>query len=560
MFAKFLSVAFFSLASLAGFGQVVTECPQNIGFEKGSFDNWQCFAGEISGTGGRFSNALRPPVIDLIPSGPLYDRHTLIPRSADFDEFGEFSLNAPNGSDYVVQLGNPINGRGAERISYTIKVPANVESYSIIFSYAVVFQNPNHEYDEQPRFTAKVFDVTANTSTSCGSFDFVAQGGLPGFKISEIDPIVLYKNWSPVLVNLSEYLGHTIRLEFTTNDCSRGGHFGYAYIDFNENCSIPVTGNITCPETNSISLKTLPGFYAYRWFNETTSELLGTKDSVVISPAPPIGTKIGVELVPFPNLGCNQILHTVINGMGMNIRDPLPDCKSIDLTDISLKVGNSSDLSYSYWRNSQATIKLDDPRSVKVSGVYYVKGQSSSGCIRILPVTVNIIQVPPVVITQSLRTVYPGTIDLTRAFRHQDQISYSFWMNEGATIPIARPADIGKKGIYYIKSMTAEGCISISPATIQIVIPDIVIPNTFTPNNDGTNDELTVLLNDSVQVKSFNIYNRWGQVVYTTSDISKYWSGLKDNSDVPVGVYYWFLDGILDSKKYYRSGFVTVIR
>ncbi|MBC7759052.1 MAG: hypothetical protein H7069_09360, partial [Phormidesmis sp. FL-bin-119] len=336
MFYRILVISCLCFAAFPGYGQVVTECPVNIGFESGTLASWECAIGSISQTGSMAPNAVRPAFLTLITSGPQSEQHTIIPRSNNTDYYGQFSTNAPNGSEYVVRLGNECNQRGAERISYTINVPANVDEYSIIFNYAVVFESPPHEYDEQPKFTARVFDVATNSSTECGSFEFVASGGLPGFAVSPyasrrlcgggggnnaITP-VLYKGWSPVLVNLSAYLGKTIRLEFTTNDCSLGGHFGYAYIDFNENCSIPVTGNITCPGTQSITLKTLPGFFGYRWYKAETSELLGTGDSVVISPVPPIGTRIAIELMPYPGLGCLQTLYTTIGGMFMNIIDP----------------------------------------------------------------------------------------------------------------------------------------------------------------------------------------------------------------------------------------------
>ena len=558
------------MLSISGFGQVVTECPKNIGFEDGTFNNWECYIGEISGTGGMFANAPRPATVNLQYSPPVVGQHTVIKRSNDVDYYGEFSLNAPNGSDYIVQLGNDQINRGAERISYTINVPKNVESYSIIFNYAVVFQNPGHEHDEQPKFTARVFDVMSNSSTECGSFEFVASGELPDFKTSKFSGRysrsggaldVLYKTWSPVLVNLSDYRGRTIRLEFTTNDCSRGGHFGYAYIDFNENCSIPVTGNITCPDADKITLKTLPGFFGYKWYNTETSEVYGTRDSVVLSPVPPIGTKIGVELVPYQGLGCTQTLYTVIQGMEMTIREPLPDCISVDLTDISLRVGNSSDISYSYWKNSAATTRIDNPRRITVSGVYYVMGRSSSGCVKIVPVKVTIASPPiPLAFIQALRTIYPGTIDLTQVFIRRPTETYSYWMDKETKVPIPDPTRIGKQGVYYILSATAANCTLITSVTIDILIPDLVIPNTFTPNNDGVNDELTVLLNSNVQVKYFKIFNRWGEVVYTTTDINHYWTGFKETTQVPVGVYYWAIEGVLYSKKYYRSGYVTVIR
>ncbi|MFX8914776.1 hypothetical protein ABTM95_19250, partial [Acinetobacter baumannii] len=80
----------------------------------------------------------------------------------------------------------------------------------------------------------------------CPSFSFVASGNLPGFQLSNIGSDVYFKPWSPVSIKLVGYAGKTIRLEFTTNDCTKGGHFGYAYLDVNENCTSPIDGNVYC--------------------------------------------------------------------------------------------------------------------------------------------------------------------------------------------------------------------------------------------------------------------------------------------------------------------------
>jgi gliding motility-associated-like protein len=581
MFMRLLIQMYLLVCCFSAYSQVVTACSENIGFESGTFSHWQTYIGEISATGNMAPpNSVRPAVIFLKQSIPISDRHFIIPRSDAIDYYGEFSLNSPNGSDYIVQLGNDFNGRGAERISYTINVPANVEEYSIVFSYAVIFEEPGHSYDEQPKFTARVFDPKTNTSTECGSFEFVAEGSLSGFEVSKHpgrfadninnnnpDPFprppapVLFKPWSPVHINLTPYIGRTIRLEFTTNDCSRGGHFGYAYIDFNENCSIPVMGNVTCPEAESITLRTLSGFSAYRWYNATTSELLSVSDTLVLdAPLPVPGTRIAVDLIPYPGLGCVQTLYTTIGGMSMNITDPPPNCFSVDITDISLKVGNSSDLTYSYWRDEDALDELQDPRQVTVSGVYYIKGRSSSGCTLIRPVTVTIITVPPVILNEDLQATYPGTVDITRAFDPDPGMTYTYWRNKEATVELLNPDRVGRKAIYYLRSETPEGCFGITPIPVDILIPDIVVPNTFTPNNDGANDVFTILINSNVQVSYFKIFNRWGSLVYLTSDINSFWNGLKDNTEAPAGVYYWVLEGIRDAKRYLRSGYITLIR
>jgi len=566
MFQRILLFTCLSYTALTGYGQVVTECPQNIGFENSLFTNWECYTGVV---GGNRNPQIPTGTVSLTPSVSVNNRQTMIKRGGGTDPYGFFSLNAPNGSDYVVKLGNNINGAEAESISYTLTVPANVDAYSIIFSYAVVFESPNHVPEQQPRFTAKVFDLTANSSTSCGSFDFVAPrlgSGLPGFEDAPVRKSagipVLYKPWSPVLVNLSDYRGHTIRLEFTTNDCAPGGHFGYAYIDFNENCSIPITGNVTCPGATAITLKALPGFSGYRWFN-ANSDVLGTADSLVLSPVPPAGTRIGVELVPYDGLGCTQTLYTVIENMNMNIKDPPPKCTAIgvDLTDISLKVGNSSDLSYTYWKDDKATMRIADPKHISLGGYYYVKGLSSSGCFKIQRVKVTIAELPPIAVTQPAPVNYPNTVDITRTFVREPGLTYSYWLTPDTIVRVKNPTNIRLSGNFYIKASGLGGCECFAPVTVDVVIPDIIIPNTFTPNGDGINDVFTILVNSKLTVKSLSIYSRWGEPVFITSDITNFWDGLKANSMMPLGVYFWVMEGHDNSqKKFFRSGSVTVIR
>ncbi len=167
---------------------------------------------------------------------------------------------------------------------------------------------------------------------------------------------------------------------------------------------------------------------------------------------------------------------------------------------------------------------------------------------------------PPIVLTRLLQAVNPATVDLTTGFEHNEGITYSFWLDPAAKNPIPDPARIGRRGYYHIKSVTADGCISITPILVDIIIPDVITPNTFTPNNDGVNDEFTVLLNSNVKVNYFKIFNRWGDVVYTTTNIDKYWSGFRESTQVPVGVYYWVINGILENKRYLRSGYVTLVR
>src|ERR1044072_5899797 len=129
------------------------KCPVNIDFEAGAFDGWKCYVGTTSVQNG--DNA-----IFVNPSPPTTGRHTLYPKGAatDVDPYGLFPINPPDGSGFAVKLGNNINGGEAERITYQFTVPAHATDASINYRYAVVFQDPGHEQNEQPRFIARMLD------------------------------------------------------------------------------------------------------------------------------------------------------------------------------------------------------------------------------------------------------------------------------------------------------------------------------------------------------------------------------------------------------------------
>jgi hypothetical protein len=172
-------------------------CPPNIDFENGDLTNWVCRTGRVSLASGT-------NVIAWTGIGQVANRHTIISAAtAGTDPYGGFSQICPNGSGYSVRLGNNATGSQAESISYTYTIPANVTVFSIFYQYAVVLQNPNHSTEEQPRFRAKITDLTANSPLPCVTFDFAASSSLPGFTVSPINSQVLYKNWTPVTLNLT---------------------------------------------------------------------------------------------------------------------------------------------------------------------------------------------------------------------------------------------------------------------------------------------------------------------------------------------------------------------
>ena len=288
-----------SLPQLAG----SQTCPPNIDFESGTFDNWTCYTGRT--TAFDFQNQ-----INLYPTGPTPDSHALIKaNSGQVDKFGGFPVNCPNGSGYSVKLGNERGGGEAEGISYEFTIPTGKNEYSLIYHYAVVFQDPVHEIYQQPRMVVEVTNVTDNALITCSSFSFVPFGSiLPGFfespvRVGDGTP-VWCKDWSAVSVNLDGLAGKTIRLFFKTADCTFRRHFGYAYIDVNSECSSEFVGAAFCPDDTAVNVTAPFGYQNYKWFNSNFTRVLGDQQTIRFFPPPSSGTTLAVEVVPYNGYGC----------------------------------------------------------------------------------------------------------------------------------------------------------------------------------------------------------------------------------------------------------------
>ena len=89
----------------------------------------------------------------------------------------------------------------------------------------------------------------------------------------------------------------------------------------------------------------------------------------------------------------------------------------------------------------------------------------------------------------------------------------------------------------------------------------ITVPNAFTPNGDGKNDYLYPLNGNLATNLEFQVYNRYGQLVFETRDWSKKWDGTLGGKSQPTGTYVWMLhytDG--SGKSFFLKGTSVLIR
>jgi gliding motility-associated-like protein len=132
-----------------------------------------------------------------------------------------------------------------------------------------------------------------------------------------------------------------------------------------------------------------------------------------------------------------------------------------------------------------------------------------------------------------------------------------------------------KPGKYSVSITINDVCSSISISKSDfIVVKDptidglVQVPNIFTPNNDGNNDVFALHIDSTAILTESNlfIYNRWGNLLYRTSDLNKSWDGTYMGKSVPDGAYYWVLNYRLatgycgEKKEITEKGFVTLLR
>ena len=114
-------------------------------------------------------------------------------------------------------------------------------------------------------------------------------------------------------------------------------------------------------------------------------------------------------------------------------------------------------------------------------------------------------------------------------------------------------------GFYSDTLTTTLGCDSI--VNIEI-IPCVDIPNIFTPNNDNRNDYFTPITDSEIIIETFQVFNRWGQLVYDNQTPNSGWDGNFNNQMAPADVYVYrivYTNG-LGSKRQIKTGDVTLLR
>jgi gliding motility-associated-like protein len=108
---------------------------------------------------------------------------------------------------------------------------------------------------------------------------------------------------------------------------------------------------------------------------------------------------------------------------------------------------------------------------------------------------------------------------------------------------VPRPTGtLDKDTTYLLTVTTANGCVATDAVRVTVFKgAQIFLPSAFTPNRDGVNDVLKPAFIGIKQVNLFNIYNRWGQLVYSTKEANAGWDGRWQSQLQPAGNYVYVI-------------------
>lgn len=459
-----------------------SQCPANIDFEDGTFKGWTCWTGDVKMVNNQNVVTLNSTL------RPVEDRHEIIFPGTATDLYGKFLKNCPNGSGSSIRLGNDKNQAEAEAVSYQFTIPAGQNEFSLIYYYAVVFQDPGHLIAEQPKLEIEIKNLTDNTTIGCSSFSFIATSGLPGFFKSSIqigDAPIWCKDWSANSINLDGMAGKTIQLFFKTADCTQGGHFGYAYVDVNTECSGSIVGSTFCRDDTAVNVVAPYGYQNYTWYNTDFTRVLGTTQVLRLYPPPVPGSIFPVELIPYNGYGCKDTLFAHLFDTLIIKADAGPD--KAFCNNVPVQIGGKPRQQHVYkWKPAAG---LSDPNisnpfaSPTVSTKYVLTvNHDGGGCI-----DTDTVEVKAGFINDSLQVLGDTSrcASVQNIVLQVNQTDSIQWFKNGIAIAGAdqNRYPVSESGVYHAMLFTNSGC---TKSTIKKAIQIYSTPKAAFAVNSAT--------------------------------------------------------------------------
>ncbi|MEZ5023039.1 MAG: gliding motility-associated C-terminal domain-containing protein [Chitinophagales bacterium] len=214
------------------------------------------------------------------------------------------------------------------------------------------------------------------------------------------------------------------------------------------------------------------------------------------------------------------------------------------------EVTNSIGVTSSY---SQSIITLDQ-------GDYSLTVIDSSGCVTTSSFIIGQDSIAGLSVIPSDTSIFYGesiNVDASPSNGIFEWFPIDFLSCDDCPNPTITP----EYSIYYLVSREENDCIAFDTVYIEVRLPDAFLPSAFSPNGDNNNDILYVIDTHVKELISFQVFNRWGELLFETSDITQGWDALYKGNEQEMDTYIYHLRLIdITGKEQDLSGAVLLLR
>ncbi len=192
--------------------------------------------------------------------------------------------------------------------------------------------------------------------------------------------------------------------------------------------------------------------------------------------------------------------------------------------------------------------------------------QPAGNCPKPVTDTVTVVVIPPVQVfagnDTNIVTGQPLQLQATGANTYQWSPATGM-NNSNIANPVVTLPDEVEEVTYEVKGTTTQGCTSVDSINVYQfkTIPQIFVPSAFTPDGDGINDILKPIVAGIKRFENFSVYNRLGQLLYTTASEGQGWDGNYKGARQPPGTYVYVAAAIdYLNRHLVKKGTVVLIR
>jgi gliding motility-associated-like protein len=277
------------------------------------------------------------------------------------------------------------------------------------------------------------------------------------------------------------------------------------------------------------------------------------------------GNRAGTAIIEFrDNNGCAATHILKVDSVPERQPAPALTCEpgTIRLDQPMISTYGSSGYTFTYWKDSTQASLLNSPLRIAESGIYFVQVKNANGCNIEKPVKVKV-AVAKAITAKRLDTVRTQNNVPVQLKARTIGTEFSWSPSAGLNSPFIREPWFSymKNMEYQVTLRTDSGCLVTDTVFVKAVDANIFVPSAFTPNTDGKNDKFAPVCYSIARLNFFSVFNRWGEMIFTTNSIGKGWDGTNKGAASEAGTYVWMLEAVgMDGQVFRQKGTVVLIR